>query len=380
MADVSNRDEADKCKDIARKALAAGDAEKALRFYQKAKRMCPSDASIDALIAEAESGQGSAAAGAGDPHGGTAAAPEGVRQRTSASASSASGGAAARTGKDGAYTSEQMQLVQRVLRTRDYYEILQVDKDANEDAVKKAYKKLALKLHPDKNRAPGAEEAFKKLSKVVQCLTDEESRNMYRRYGDEDRVPQRQHRQHHGQDVYTPEDIFNMMFGIPPQRGPRAHQHHGRGHGDEGPSQQMIFQLLICAFIFLPLLSSMVGRESAPAFSWSRTEKYRVKQTTATLRVPYYVTKEFRDGYAEGTQRLADFEQSVDIYHVRELRNECENSKQEMHRLLHQAKRRGSKKDVEAARKHPRPACTKLDKVQSKHPRIFQLAMFGGIR
>ena len=49
----------------------------------------------------------------------------------------------------------------RIRKCKDYYEILGVSKDAPDADLKKQYKKLALQFHPDKNRAPGASEAFK---------------------------------------------------------------------------------------------------------------------------------------------------------------------------------------------------------------------------
>lgn len=48
-----------------------------------------------------------------------------------------------------------------IKKCKDYYEILNVTKEAVDSEIKKSYKKLALQLHPDKNKAPGAGEAFK---------------------------------------------------------------------------------------------------------------------------------------------------------------------------------------------------------------------------
>ena len=56
----------------------------------------------------------------------------------------------------------------RIKSCKDYYQILGVEKTASEEDLKKAYRKLALKFHPDKNHAPGATEAFKgKFEKAI---------------------------------------------------------------------------------------------------------------------------------------------------------------------------------------------------------------------
>lgn len=57
----------------------------------------------------------------------------------------------------------------RIKSCKDYYQILGVEKTASEEDLKKAYRKLALKFHPDKNHAPGATEAFKGKVKVISC-------------------------------------------------------------------------------------------------------------------------------------------------------------------------------------------------------------------
>lgn len=62
----------------------------------------------------------------------------------------------------------------RIKQCKDFYEILGVQKDAAEDELKRSYRKLALKFHPDKNHAPGATEAFKgnQHDPTVYLITD----------------------------------------------------------------------------------------------------------------------------------------------------------------------------------------------------------------
>lgn len=72
------------------------------------------------------------------------------------------------------------------IAAKSYYDILQVPKGASEDQIKRAYRKLALKYHPDKN--PGNEEANKKFAEInnaYEVLTDSEKRGIYDRYGEE---------------------------------------------------------------------------------------------------------------------------------------------------------------------------------------------------
>ncbi|MFH0883084.1 MAG: molecular chaperone DnaJ [bacterium] len=67
---------------------------------------------------------------------------------------------------------------------RDYYEILGIDRGADGDAVKKAYRKLAMEYHPDRNPDnPEAAEKFKELSEAYSVLSDSEKRNRYDRFG-----------------------------------------------------------------------------------------------------------------------------------------------------------------------------------------------------
>lgn len=66
----------------------------------------------------------------------------------------------------------------------DYYEILGVSKNATLDEIKAAYRRLALKWHPDKNKSPEATEKFKQINKAFEVLSDPKKREIYDQYGE----------------------------------------------------------------------------------------------------------------------------------------------------------------------------------------------------
>ena len=55
---------------------------------------------------------------------------------------------------------------------KDYYKVLGVSRNATNDEIKKAYRKMALKYHPDKNKDPGSEEKFKEIAEAYDVLSD----------------------------------------------------------------------------------------------------------------------------------------------------------------------------------------------------------------
>lgn len=69
---------------------------------------------------------------------------------------------------------------------RDYYEVLGLQKGASDDDIKKAYRSLAKKYHPDLNKEPGAEEKFKEINEAYETLSDPQKKARYDQYGFDD--------------------------------------------------------------------------------------------------------------------------------------------------------------------------------------------------
>jgi DnaJ-related protein SCJ1 len=96
-------------------------------------------------------------------------------------------------------------LVSHILAGRNYYEVLGVDKDSSKKAIKKAYKNLSKKYHPDKNKEPDAQDKFVELAKAYEVLIDDEKRRVYDQYGEAGL-------ENGGQQFHDPFDIFAQYF------------------------------------------------------------------------------------------------------------------------------------------------------------------------
>jgi len=101
----------------------------------------------------------------------------------------------------------------------DYYQVLGVDKKATADEIKKAYRKLAVKWHPDKNpnNKAAAEEKFKKISEAYAVLSDAEKRQNYDNFGSADQFRQ----QYSQEDIFRGFDLDEILrsFGFGGSRG-----------------------------------------------------------------------------------------------------------------------------------------------------------------
>lgn len=225
-----------------------------------------------------------------------------------------------------------------------------LSKTATDEEIKKAYRKLALKYHPDKNSAPGADEAFKKLAQAYDCLSNADKRKKYDEFGTEAPEQHYNHyRQYYNTEDIHPDDIFDMFFGMNRFQGggrTRYYRYDYGGHGHQQQQQQggqrpqmkywSLLQFLPLIIIFLSSFALNFSREE-PVYSLQQSYKYPTERETSTLRIKYYVDSSFHSNYVTNRGKLQQLENEIEVNYVYKLQQNCEVQKNSKRRLEMQA-------------------------------------------
>lgn len=397
--DEANKEQAEKCRDLGATALRNGDFEKAVRMLEKSLRLHSLPGVGDLLshakrkLADSTDGDGSSNAdfqstsnGSSRNTNGATNGGENYRRQSSAPPSTSSSSSVPRpnvaerqqSGLDGrAYTQEQVQIIKKILAAKltgrgAHYKVLGLpNNQATENDIKKAYRKISLRVHPDKNSAPGADEAFKAVGLAYATLSDPQKRSIYDRYGDEDPdnvgggMSGGMRRRAGGGHEMTPEEIFNAFFGgggpgggtgmgpgfhvystgfgpgmhfgggMPRNRQPRRQQ---EAHDDNAMNLNMLMQLLPLILIILVSFfnsstydstqRSMPGENQYFSLTNKPPFHNRLETKLSSVRgIPYFVSDKFMRTYHRDRYQLSQVERMVENAYEQYLHKECQNQR-----------------------------------------------------
>ncbi|KAH7647985.1 hypothetical protein FG379_000768 [Cryptosporidium bovis] len=407
----SNKEEADRCQKLAKKAIQNGDLHKARRLLEKANRMFPSDSVTKLLNSlESESYSNSNDNNFNSKNNST----ESFKSRndlTDSGKKDNDGGL--RNSRTDTGSDESERLCKKILKAKNYYDTLGITKNADDSTIKKAYKKLALQLHPDKCKAPSAEEAFKKIALAFQTLSDSEKRENYDAFG-EDGPPLSYSSSENvryyqygasGDGFLTPEDLFRMFFGgVPVDVSFQRHRANTRGNGNrtrasnyasysssssnsnnirEGTPLGRIAGLIQAFPVLLMIIFALFGNfipsffhDESPIFSLNRTSEYSGEKWTGIHNVPFYINPKgkFDSLFPPNSTKLQELEVQIEMLHFT---RECGFEERKILQDIAYAKYYQSRSKLEEIQKRKKPNCDKLKWLIDNYPSIYKQTMRG---
>ncbi|TVU19026.1 hypothetical protein EJB05_35151, partial [Eragrostis curvula] len=323
-----NKDEALRSVNLAKSAFASGDRQRAQKFIRIAQRLDPG-LPLDDLLSTAEKFGILNGAVCHDKtgRGHVPEIPKAPKDYVG-------------NHVDHGYTEENIRVVRDIRKKKDYYAILGVERRCSGEEIKKAYRRLSLKVHPDKNKAPGAEDAFKLVSKAFNCLSNDQSRKTYDQTGTiEDhefseqysnamrRGPARRRRQarssFYNEEDFDPDEIFRSFFygthdnvfhsqnsyrarGADRQRHQQRQEHTVQGASSINLTTfvHLAVILIIVALAFIPV--------RRPEYSLQKTAYFPISKVTEKHGIEYYVSKqEFDQRFPRGGTSRDNIEQHV---------------------------------------------------------------------
>ncbi|KAG8067888.1 hypothetical protein GUJ93_ZPchr0005g14837 [Zizania palustris] len=322
-----NKDEALRSVKLAETALASGDKQRAEKFIRIAQRLDPS-LLIDDMLTTAMKF---------DTPNGAACQHKGRRSEDTETQNLSKESVGSNVDKG--YTEENVRVVRDIRKNKDYYAILGVAKSCSVEEIRKAYRKLSLKVHPDKNKAPGAEDAFKLVSKAFKCLSNDQSRKTYDQAGAiEDhefndqyskftrhraarRRGQARSSFYNYEEDLDPDEIFRSFFygthdnlfhthNAYRARGTARQQPQRREHPMQGGSGINLTMIHLAGVLFFVLFAFIPV--SQPEFSLKKTNYFAISKVTEKHGVEYFVSKQdFEQQFPRGSSSRDNLEHHV---------------------------------------------------------------------
>ncbi|KIX08123.1 uncharacterized protein Z518_02779 [Rhinocladiella mackenziei CBS 650.93] len=320
--------------------------------------------------------------------------------------------------QDRKYTPQQKAEVIRIRKCNPtaFYEILAIEKTASDGEIKKAYRKISLLTHPDKNGYEGADEAFKMVSRAFQILSDADKKARYDQFGgDPDnrfsssgaagagaspfsgfaRSPGRGPMY---EDEISPEELFNRFFGggmgpgfqfgggiggpqfvfnmgggpgftVHRMGGPTPRRRPREANAESTPSGlSALTQLLPLLLLFiLPLLSSLFSgtTPSGPQVRFdSPVPPHTMHRVTPRYKIDYFINPAEVDGWK--ARQFSSLDQRAEVDYVSTLRYQCETEVQRKRQEINDATGffYTDEKRLKRARNMPMPGCQRLDELK----------------
>lgn len=358
-----NKEEAIRCHEIALTKESRGEIAAALKFIRKSIALFPTPeakASLDRVSKLNTAGTATPNFTPGDT-------PK--RATFNSTPSSRAESNSSQTNNQRGYTPAQTEAVKKIkANAQDFYLVLGLSKTATDSEIKKSYRKLALQFHPDKNSAPGADEAFKLVSKAFAILSDADKRAQYDRFGGDPeqrggggggRGSAASYSSYH--EEVSPEDLFNMFFGgglggggggfqsatfVGPDGrryvrqfggGAQQRRYTNANQGNEGFTfnfLQLLPVLLLLGFSFLSSLFQDSG-PSVPQYAFPKVNEVNPNVLKTRKRgVPYIASpidiRNFRK--KAGERRFDRFESDVENFYIQWLSANCREERDGLER------------------------------------------------
>lgn len=292
------------------------------------------------------------------------------------------------------YTKEQEAVVTRVLsyKGHQYYEILEVTKTSTESEIKKSYRKLAIKCHPDKNPHPRSSEAFKVVNKSWEVLSDPQKRRIYDQTGTDptSRISNASAASQgfgsfsgtrgfaSGAQSPFEDDLFNMFFGNggspfasgptftfggngftfqsfgggqdpfmrhrrTSRRAPRATPNARAQNREESPGPQSFSEVLrnllpLLLILIVPILSALFSNDPTSDYSFVPSSEFHLERKTPKYKIPYFINDKFAKKIENKSRReLKNFGSKVENIYIQDKRAKCQREQIHKDNLIEDA-------------------------------------------